>query len=238
MDIKLAQKILEKVQKDYDLIAKEWNESRAFPRPFQVALAKNIKKGEKVLDAGCGNGVLYDVLASKSIDYTGLDVSARLLQIAKKRASKLKRNQKLNSLKIKFVKGSILKIPFKDEIFDWVLALGVLHHLPSPYQKRAVEEIYRVLKPDGQVVVSAWNLYSEYVGKKILKKEGGLIVPWKATPGKIVHRYFHWFEKKELADLFKKAGFQKIRVGLANYSSGNWTKNLKRGANLVLIARK
>lgn len=247
MDVKIAKQILEKVQKDYDLIAKEWHAHRFAPRPIQFELTKPIKTGQRVLDVGCGNGVLYDVLAPKSIEYTGMDVSARLLRIAKKRAGRLKRGRELNSLNFKFVKSSVLEMPFQDGIFDWVLAFAVLHHLPGPYQKKAVAEMYRVLKPGGQVVISVWNLYSDYakekfkIAKQLKKRPKGwgkkdLTIPWLARPEVRIKRYVYRFDKKELKELFKKAGFRDIKCFVAS-PSGRQT-DISRGYNINLTAEK
>lgn len=248
MDAELADKILKKVEKDYDTIAKEWDASRAFPRPFQIKLLKKIRKNSKVLDVGCGNAVLYDFLAQKSIDYTGVDISARLLRIAMKKANRLKRNQKLNSLNFKFVKGNIIELPFENEEFDWVLALAVLHHLPGPYQKRAAAEIYRVLKPDGRAAVSVWNLYSDYAKERFkIKKQWqnrpagwgqkDLTIPWKATAKKKINRFVYSFAKKEIADLFKRVGFKQIVIRY-DTPAGQWTKSVRDSYNIVLTAQK
>ena len=85
MNSKLAKRILKKVESDYNVIAKEWNEKRPFLILGKERVRQYVKNHQKILDAGCGNAVLYDVLADRSIDYVGLDVSAKLLKIAQKR---------------------------------------------------------------------------------------------------------------------------------------------------------
>lgn len=230
-------------------MAKEWDISRTSLRPFHFKIIKGVKKGDKILDVGCGNALLYDILADKSIDYTGIDVSKRLLEIAKKRVGELKRNQKLNSLNFKFVKGNVIKLPFGDNKFDWVFALAILHHLPSrEYREKAVREIYRVLKSGGRVTATVWNLYSNYAKEKFKIKEQlknkpdgwgpkDLIIPWKATPGKKIARYVYSFDEKEFIHLFKTVGFKKIVVSYRD-QQGRQLKDKKTGFFLFLAAQK
>jgi len=245
MDIKAAKKILKKVEQDYDLIAKEWGITRERPRAYQAKMVQGVKKGDKVLDLGCGNSVLYDVLGNKSIEYVGVDISAKLLTLAKKR---IKENRAANS-KTKIIKGSITNIPLKDKDFNWVLALAVLHHIASKeLQQKSVEEIYRVLKPGGKAIVTVWNLFSVYATDRFKIKEHqanlpsgwenkDLLTPWKATPTKIVQRFLYQFDKKELRQLFKKAGFKKIEISYGD-AEGNKMTNLNKAYNIVVRAQK
>lgn len=245
MDLKSAKKILRKVEKDYDVIAKEWSLTRSHPRAYQVAMTKKIKKGDRVLDLGCGNAVLYEILAGKSIDYVGLDVSSKLLNLAKKNISLVKKRGE----KARLIKGDIISLPFLKNKFDWVLSLAVLHHIPSQeLQKKSAEEIYRVLRPGGRIVISVWNLYTIYAREKFKLdnfnlarpfgwEKNDFLTPWKATPKKIIQRYIYRFSKKELHDLFAKVGFKKIKVGYGD-KNGKWTNSLNKSYNIILEAEK
>lgn len=51
--------------------------------------------------------------------------------------------------------GNAEELPFKGETFDCACSMGVLHHTPSP--SKAVEEIFRVLKPGGRLVVMCYH---------------------------------------------------------------------------------
>ncbi|KKR49117.1 MAG: hypothetical protein UT86_C0001G0089 [Candidatus Magasanikbacteria bacterium GW2011_GWC2_40_17] len=245
MDLRSAKKILKKVEKDYNIIAKEWSLTRSRPRAYQIAMTKRIKKGDKVLDLGCGNAVLYEILAGKSIDYVGLDVSSKLLNLAKKNISSVKKNGE----RARLIKGDIVDLPFSKNQFDWVLSLAVLHHIPSrELQKKSAEEIYKILKPGGRIVISVWNLHTVYAREKfklndfnLLRPRGweknDFLTPWKATLKKIIQRYIYRFNKKELYDLFAKAGFKKIKVGYGD-KNGEWTKSLNKSYNIILEAEK
>lgn len=238
-----AKKILKKVESDYNVIAKEWNEKRPFLILGKKIARQHVKNRQKILDVGCGNAVLYDTLADRSINYVGLDVSAKLLKIAQKRIKSLKKIGQ-----VKFIKGDVTKLPFKEKSFDVIFALAVLHHIPSSeLRQKAVKEIWRVLRPAGQAIITVWNMASKYAEAKFHVSEqlknppagwdrGDVSVPWKATPGKKVERYIHFFVKKELVALFKNNGFRNIKC-LYN-KSGRFVNNPKEGASLFLTAIK
>ena len=90
----------------------------------------------RVLDAGCGEGVLVDEYASR-LDITGVDVNYATERI---------------------VAGSLTGLPFDDESFDRALCLDVLEHLSYDEQPRAIAELHRVLRPGGELFVSVPNL--------------------------------------------------------------------------------
>jgi SAM-dependent methyltransferase len=90
----------------------------------------------RVLDAGCGEGLLVEEFAS-TLDVVGVDANFSSAHV---RA------------------GSILDLPFAAESFDRVLCLDVLEHLQYDHQTRAFAELSRVLKPNGELLLSLPNL--------------------------------------------------------------------------------
>jgi ubiquinone/menaquinone biosynthesis C-methylase UbiE len=92
------------------------------------------KKMLRILDAGCGTGLLSKRL-EKYGEVTGLDMSEEAIKYAKKR-------------RVHVIKGSVNKLPFKAESFDVVVSIDVLYHRQVD-DKKAMSEIYRVLKSGG-----------------------------------------------------------------------------------------
>ena len=92
--------------------------------------------GTRVLDAGCGEGVLVDEFASR-LAIEGLD-------------------QHYSSERVRA--GSLMALPYADGSFDRALCLDVLEHLTFEEQPKALEELHRVLTRDGQLLVSVPNL--------------------------------------------------------------------------------
>lgn len=102
-------------------------------RLFRRYLPKNSKL--KILDAGCGTGAAFPILAPFG-RVTGVDISPEALRFAKKVGEKTK-------------KASVTKLPFTKESFDAVVSLDVLYHAWVADYRKALVEYVRVLKPGG-----------------------------------------------------------------------------------------
>jgi SAM-dependent methyltransferase len=90
----------------------------------------------RVLDAGCGEGVLVDEYSGR-LDIQGLDASYSSPRVTR---------------------GALTALPYPDASFDRALCLDVLEHLAFPEQPAALAELHRVLKPGGELLVSVPNL--------------------------------------------------------------------------------
>jgi len=110
--------------------------------------------GLRILDAGCGDGVLATALAEHGADVTGIDADPRMLAAARARAE-------TRILPIAFADGDIGALPFPDASFDVVVAVTVLCFVPDT--QHAVREMTRVLRPGGRLVIGElgrWNLWA------------------------------------------------------------------------------
>lgn len=118
---------------------------------------------QSLLDVGCGAGTLLLMLANAypSAQLAGLDISPEMYRLAAL-------NAKQFGYPITFFPGDIQEMPFKADSFDVVTAVHVLYHTASI--PKAVEEIVRVLKPDGKVVVTVNTLANKPV-MRLLKQE-------------------------------------------------------------------
>ena len=203
-----AKYLLEKLKQDYNQIANEFSSTRNFFWDIEP-LKRYIKPRDKILDVGCGNGRLQEILKEKNVDYIGVDISEKLIEIAKRKYPRAKF----------IVLTDPLKLPFEDNSFDKVFAIRVLHHIPSEdFRKKFLKELKRVLKPSGLLILTVWSWKSrdkrsffrilKSIFLKIIKKSeldfGDVFVPWKNR----IQRYYHFFSKRGLKKLMKECGFQ------------------------------
>jgi len=102
-------------------------------------------RGAAVLDYGCGDGHFSLRLAMRGARVAGVDISPKLIELARVSASKAE----LNGSSPQFIVGDAHHTPFDDNSFDYVFGNGALHHLDLD---RAYAEIARVLKPGGRAL--------------------------------------------------------------------------------------
>lgn len=112
--------------------------------PVYVEKMKMVKnflaergRGKKILDLGCGEGALVEEMRRQGYDITGVDANYESGFVLKR---------------------DIFSAGFADNSFDIVLCLDVLEHLDFYEQERAIDEIKRMLKPEGVLVLTLPNL--------------------------------------------------------------------------------
>lgn len=108
---------------------------------------KFLRKGSslKMLDIGCGQGYYVRDAIEEGINAHGIDISTHAVDNA------------LAEVRDRITCGSITKIPFPDEEFDIMTAFDVIEHIHPKDTLNAVEEIRRVLKPDGIIIITTPN---------------------------------------------------------------------------------
>lgn len=134
----------------YDPLLKWTMGEFAFKR--QLVRQAGIEKGNRVLDLGCGTATLT-LLLKKShpeAEVVGLDGDLKVLEIAKAKAVK-------TGLKIALERGMAFELPYPDRSFDRVLSSLVFHHLTRDNKVRTLKEVFRVLKPGGELHVADWG---------------------------------------------------------------------------------
>ncbi|OGF22596.1 hypothetical protein A2Y83_01065 [Candidatus Falkowbacteria bacterium RBG_13_39_14] len=86
MNQDLAQYILQQVRDNYNLCAEEFSRTRSYNwKSVKELTGRYVERGMKILDVGCGNGRLLELLRSKGVDYTGIDSSEKLIGEARKK---------------------------------------------------------------------------------------------------------------------------------------------------------
>lgn len=193
---------------DYDSFAEAYatsNENNLinayYERPAMLALAGDVA-GRRILDAGCGAGPLFAALRDRGAVVTGIDKSAGMLELARRR---LGGDADLQVAEL----GRPL--PFPDDLFDDVTASLVLHYLED--WGPALVELRRVLKPGGRLIVSVDHPFVTY----LVQREEGLepdyfgiynyIDEW-TVDGKTALFSFWARPLHAMTDAFTSAGFR------------------------------
>jgi SAM-dependent methyltransferase len=144
-----------------DKIDLEWNDDDVVPAVvypnldflFQQMLNLTLKEvapgeGELILDVGCGRAIDGARLWEKGAHVVGLEPSRVMLVRAREYLGQ-------SNARVALAQGIGEHLPFKPHSFDKIMCKGALDHFVSP--KKTMEEIARVLKPDGEMIVSIAN---------------------------------------------------------------------------------
>jgi tRNA (uracil-5-)-methyltransferase TRM9 len=212
----------------YSSIASEFSETRSRNNIWhrvKLFLHKTVLPYSSIADIGCGNGKYLTYMSSnestfKKVQVVAVDVCKELLEIASER------NPEAGCLL-----SSGTHLPFRDDTFDTVISIAVLHHiLTIDQRKRFVEEFYRILSPiNGQGLISVWALEQECPEKTLNKWRkiyndvpGDYIVPWNGK----VDRYYHLFTKAELVGLFED--LPGITIVDVVFEKSNWYIHIEK----------
>lgn len=124
-------------------------------QPFmeKVMEFKNFK-GKNLLEIGCGLGTDLLQFARGGANVTGVDLTPASIELVKRRFN-------LYELKLTARVADAENLPFGDNTFDIVYSFGVLHHTPNT--QKAIDEVYRVLKPGGKIIIMLYHRTSMHV---------------------------------------------------------------------------
>lgn len=119
--------------------------SRVYEWPWAI-LNSDLKSHHHVLDAGGGHGVFQYILARCCEAVVNLDLNLRSLEAVKNLSPSL------NIGNLRTEVGDLKRIPFEDNWFDRVFCISVCEHIPE--WKRVIDELFRVLKPGGVLILT------------------------------------------------------------------------------------
>jgi len=139
-----------------------------------------------ILDLGCGTGNYTLALNRLEIKAIGLDKSMEMLKIA------------IQKMSAPFVLGDASVLPFKNQSLDSILSITLFEFLTYP--EKTLSEIYRVLRPKGEIIIGTMNTFSAWFLFKRLKSI------FKET----AYRYARFYTINQLKILFKQAGFTNL----------------------------
>ena len=165
--------------------------------------SENFKSDSLVLDAGCGNGKNMNYLKDKC-EIIGIDSCKNFVTLCKER--------QLNVLE-----SNILNLPFEDNTFDYIISIAVIHHLKTESERyKAIDEMLRVLKPNGKMLVTIWAYESDKFSENKNFKIGDNIVKFNNN-----NRYYYIFNKEKLIKFLSRYNSN------IYWDKGNWNVEIK-----------
>ena len=188
----------------------------------QVPLA-----GRRVLDIGCGGGVLTESLAHAGALASGLDASAALIDAARRHAA-------LGGLPISYEATTAEAFASAGHgPFDAITCMELLEHVPDPAPLLAA--CHALLVPGGDLLLSTLNRTARAFGTAIVLAEHVLRLLPRGT-----HEYRKFIRPSELARWLRDAGFDVVRLDGMAYDPLARTARLTRdvGVNYLLHARR
>jgi ubiquinone/menaquinone biosynthesis C-methylase UbiE len=156
---------LSKIEKWF--INKEKHSVRIIEKVERLLSFVDIKPGQLMLEIGCGNGSVSKHIYDKyNLNVTGTDVDKEQIEFAKNSIKYLKN--------ITFLFADATNLPFKNENFDILLSINVLHHIYNWID--ALKEINRVLKNSGYLILADmfFNKFGQKTSRLYSKKAYGI----------------------------------------------------------------
>ncbi|MBL6890514.1 MAG: class I SAM-dependent methyltransferase [Candidatus Poseidoniaceae archaeon] len=173
----------------------------------------HAEKGMKILEVGCGPGSFAEDLVG--LDVTCLDPSAEMLRVAKKRVDSARKSR--GEKPAKYVEAIAESIPLPDDSFDRVFCLFSFRDFQD--KKKGLQEIFRVLKPGGQLVICdagkanwfhglagrIWMATVVQIIARIITKEKDH--PWKG----LARTYSHYGTNGYYRKVMREVGFEDVQ---------------------------
>ncbi len=162
-----------------------------------------LEAPDRVLDLGCGNGIITRIISHRVKMVAGVDFSFQMLQRAGK-----KQKKEL------YLAGNAVRLPLKENLFDKCLCFGMLHYLDSEKTTMLIDELRRVCKPGAIMVlgdIPDKDKRFKFLLKSLLKK-GGISRLFRIgknfLKGEKDTADWAWYQKKELLNIFSSRGLK------------------------------
>jgi len=150
-------------------------------------------EGAKVLDVGCGTGLLLSLLVKKNKTF-GTDISEKAVKIAKQKGLNVKKGDAEETF------------PFKTNFFDFVICKDVFEHLKNP--EFTLREISRVLRKDGLLLAHVPNEFNIISRIRVLFGRGLVERRWFRSAEEWNYPHLRFFTKKGFRKFLEKNNFE------------------------------
>ena len=225
----------DEVNKFDELAAKWWDKDGEFRplhqiNPLRVNFIeeRSSVEGKKVLDVGCGGGILAEALSELGANVTGIDASENTIGVAKSHSRSVGSD-------VVYIQNTIEEFisSHPNEKFDVITCLEMLEHVPSPNE--IIKSCSNLLKDDGNIFFSTINRNPRSYLFAVIGAEYILNLLPKGT-----HDYEKFIKPSELAKWIREAGLNsKETIGLSyNPITGNYWLGKDIQVNYMVHAKK
>jgi 2-polyprenyl-6-hydroxyphenyl methylase/3-demethylubiquinone-9 3-methyltransferase len=188
--------------------------------------------GARVADVGCGGGLLSEALAKSGAHVTGIDMGEKVIEIARLHLHESR--LEAPDLDVDYrVQSSAELAAAEAESYDAVCCMELIEHVPDP--EALVNDLARMVKPGGVVVMSTLNRTPAAFGAAILGAEYLMRMLPRGT-----HHYAQFLKPSELGRLMRHAGLEVDDVSGLGYNPVNRKAWISRftSVNYLISAHK
>uniref|UniRef100_A0A6C0EDA5 Methyltransferase type 11 domain-containing protein n=1 Tax=viral metagenome TaxID=1070528 RepID=A0A6C0EDA5_9ZZZZ len=192
------------VQDVYEHISEHFDLTRYKQWKCVREFLSKIPDDELIYEAGCGNGKNM----SKPNMY-GSDICLNFVELCKSKGLNVKHND-------------ICHLEEKDDTYDATMCIAVVHHLATRERRiEAIKELCRITKPTKPILIAVWS--HEYNKDDNQDR----MISWQKQDGTKYDRYYHYFTKDELEDIYKEIG---VNIETIYEECGNWISIISKSS--------
>ncbi len=170
----------------------------------------NARNGSRILDIATGTGKQAFAFAKKGYDVIGIDLSEDMLKVA---------NKKNKYKNVRFEVADATNIPFEDKYFDVSCVFFALHDMPLTIREKVLQEMVRVTKPKGIIVIVDYALPKNKIGRFLIYH---FVKSYES-------KYYPEFIKSDIRALIRKLGIKIEKECLVMRGAGIILKGNKNG---------
>ena len=195
-------------QKEWEQLNSEERHHTKYPAEEVVRFLKGkIPKGGRVFDAGCGAGRHVKLMADEDYIPYGIDYSQSGVDKTKERLITSGHEEYSENI----MHGSLEKLPFTENFFDGVISYGVLYYMEKRQINQSINEMLRVLKPGGKILLHIRTLGDYRFDRLNITEndEHGCVIVENSSSRSAVKEqgmFMHFFDKDEVLALMRGFG--------------------------------
>ncbi|RJQ44567.1 MAG: class I SAM-dependent methyltransferase [Anaerolineaceae bacterium] len=240
VDAGIVERIVALNREFYQTFSESFSSTRYQVQPGVRRVSKRFPASGNILDVGCGNGNLMQILQKNGFSgtYVGVDFSENLIKESQHTFQALDGHPAFQTHFSVFdlVMSDWNEFPVEMD-WDVICAFAVFHHIPGKENRsRIFRHIHSMLRPKSEFIFSVWQPQNS---KRLAKRfqawnevgllesdvdEGDFLLDWKAeqsADNKVGFRYVHIYNDEELQELAAEIGFSIIERFYSDGKGGN-----------------